>query len=71
MNVGKTLFAQMMKFISWTRFSRIMQRRRGDLGVRRLNCAAQFQGMVFVEITRGHSSPCSHGFGPVHPVRQS
>ena len=37
MNVGKTLFAQMMEFISWTRFWHIMQGHSGNLGVRRLN----------------------------------
>ena len=37
MNVGKTLFAQMMEFILWTRFSHIMQPQKGNLGVRRLN----------------------------------
>jgi hypothetical protein len=32
MNVGKTLFSQMMEFILWTKFSRIMQRNRENFG---------------------------------------
>jgi len=33
MNVGKTLFAQVMEFIPWTSFSRIVDRYRGNAGV--------------------------------------
>jgi len=39
MNAGKTLFAQIMEFIPWTSFSRIVTRYGGDAGVRRMNCA--------------------------------
>jgi hypothetical protein len=37
MNVGKTLFAQLMEFIPWTSFARIVHRYGGDSGVRRLS----------------------------------
>jgi hypothetical protein len=47
MNVGKTLFAQIMEFIPWTSFSRIVQRYGGDAGVRRLTCSEQFRVMAF------------------------
>ena len=30
MNVGKTLFAQIMAFVPWTSFGRIVQRHAGD-----------------------------------------
>ncbi len=51
MNVGKTLFAQIMEFIPWTSFSRIVQRYGGDAGVRRLSCAEQFRVMAFAQLT--------------------
>jgi hypothetical protein len=43
MNVGKTLFAQIMAFVPWTSFSRIVQRYSRDSGVRRLTCSEQFR----------------------------
>ncbi|MCA3148429.1 MAG: DUF4372 domain-containing protein [Burkholderiales bacterium] len=33
MNVGKTLFAQIMEFVPWKNFGRIIERHRGDAGV--------------------------------------
>ena len=35
MNVGKTLFAQILEFVPWTSFSRIVARYGGDSSVRR------------------------------------
>jgi hypothetical protein len=32
MNVGKTLFAQVMEFVPWKTFSRIVERHNGDAG---------------------------------------
>jgi hypothetical protein len=51
MNVGKTLFAQIMEFVPWTSFSRIVQRYSGDSGVRRLTCSEQFRVMAFAQLT--------------------
>ena len=51
MNTGKTLFAQVMEFIPWTSFSRIVQRHRGNVGVRSLSCAEQFRAMAFAQLT--------------------
>jgi hypothetical protein len=51
MNVGKTLFAQIMEFVPWTSFSRIVTRYGGDSGVRRLTCAEQFRVMAFAQLT--------------------
>jgi len=42
MNTGKTLFAQLMEFMPWTSFARIVGRYGGDHGVRSFNCAEQF-----------------------------
>ena len=51
MNVGKTLFAQIMEFVPWTSFARIVQRHAGDSGVRTLSCAEQFRAMAFAQLT--------------------
>ena len=51
MNVGKTLFAQVMEFVPWTSFACIVQRHGGDAGVRRMNCAEQFRVMAFAQLT--------------------
>jgi hypothetical protein len=51
MNVGKTLFAQLMDFLPWTTFARYVARYEGDKGVRTLNCAEQFRVMAFAQLT--------------------
>jgi hypothetical protein len=51
MNVGKTLFAQVMEFVPWKTFGRIVERRRGDAGVRTLTCAEVFRIMAFAQLT--------------------
>ena len=47
MYTGKTLFAQIMEYVPWTSFHRIVQRHGGDAGVRRLACTEQFRAMAF------------------------
>ena len=49
--VGKTLFAQVMEFVPWTSFARIVQRHGGNAGVRSLSCAEQFRAMAFAQLT--------------------
>ena len=51
MNVGKTLFAQVMEFVPWKTFGRIIERHRGDSGVRTLGCADLFRVMAFAQLT--------------------
>jgi hypothetical protein len=51
MHVGKTLFAQVMEFVPWTSFARIVQRHGGNSGVRALSCAEQFRAMAFAQLT--------------------
>ena len=51
MNAGKTLFAQVMEFVPWTSFARIVQRHGGNAGVRTLSCAEQFRAMAFAQLT--------------------
>ena len=51
MYVGKTLFAQVMEFVPWTSFTRIVDRHQGNSGVRTLTCAEQFRAMAFAQLT--------------------
>ena len=51
MNVGKTLFAQVMEYVPWKTFGRIIERHGGDAGVRTLSCADLFRVMVFAQLT--------------------
>ena len=51
MNLGKTLFAQIMEYIPWTSFARIVARYGGDSRVRSLSCSEQFRAMAFAQLT--------------------
>ena len=51
MNVGKTLFAQILDFLPWKAFHRIVTRYGGDYRVRTLTCAEQFRCMAFAQLT--------------------
>ena len=51
MNVGKTLFAQVMEYVPWKTFGRIIDRHGGDSGVRTLSCADVFRVMAFAQLT--------------------
>src|ERR1019366_6728457 len=51
MNVGKTLFAQVVEYVPWKTFGRIVERHDGDAGVRTLSCADLFRVMVFSQLT--------------------
>jgi Transposase DDE domain/Domain of unknown function (DUF4372) len=51
MNTGKTLFAQLMDFLPWSTFDRIVARYEGNRAVRKLPCAAQYQIMAFAQLT--------------------
>ena len=51
MNIGKTLFAQVMESIPWLSFSRIVKRYQGDTGVRSLSAAEHFRVMAFAQLT--------------------
>ena len=52
---GQTVFSQLMQFVPWMAFSRIVARYNGDRGVRNLNCAQQFRAMAFAQLTRRRS----------------
>ena len=51
MNTGKTLFAQLMDFLPWTTFTRIVARHGGDRYAKSLACAEQFRVMAFAQLT--------------------
>jgi hypothetical protein len=51
MYVGKTLFAQILDFLPWSTFRRIVKRYAGDHRVRTLSCAEQFRAMAFAQLT--------------------
>jgi len=50
-HIGKTLFAQVMEFVPWTSFARIVERYGGNSGMRTLSCAEQFRAMAFAQLT--------------------
>ena len=51
MNIGKTRFAQLMDFLPWSTFARIVARYGGDARVRTLCCAEQYRAMAFAQLT--------------------
>jgi len=51
MYTGKTLFAQLMDFLPWTTFSRLVQRYQGDHRVRTLKCTEHYRVMAFAQLT--------------------
>ena len=82
MNLGKTLFAQIMEFVPWTSFARIVARYGGDSGVRVLSCTEQFRAMAFAQLTYRESlrdieiclqanQKKLYGMGFCSPVRRS
>lgn len=82
MNVGKTLFAQVMEFVPWRSFGRIVDRYAGNSGVRRMNCAEQFRVMAFgqltgreslrdIEVTLAANRHKLYAMGLRHEVRRS
>lgn len=51
MNLGKTLFAQVMDFLPWKSFHRLVDRYGADRRVRTMSCADQFRVMAFAQLT--------------------
>src|SRR2546430_2843789 len=50
-NSGRTLFSQVMDFVPWTSFDRIVARYGGDVRVRSLRCGEQFRIMASAQMT--------------------
>jgi len=51
MDKGRTLFAQLMDFLPWSTFTRLVVRYDGDHRVRSLNCTEQYRAMAFAQLT--------------------
>ena len=51
MNSGKTLFAQVMEYVPWTSFARIVARYSGDARVSTLRSAEHFRIMAYAQLT--------------------
>jgi len=51
MYTGKTLFAQLMDFLPWSTFARIVDRYGGNRRVRSLPCAEHFRVLAFAQLT--------------------
>lgn len=51
MYTGKTLFAQIMDFLPWSTFHRIVARYGGDYRIRTFRCAEQFRILAFAQLT--------------------
>ena len=82
MNVGKTLFAQIMEFVPWTSFGRIIDRYSGNASVRHMTCAEQFRVMAFaqltwreslrdIEVTLGANATKLYAMGLRHSIHRS
>ncbi len=82
MNTGKTLFAQLMDFLPWTTYARLVDRYGGNRYVKTLTCAQQYRVMAFAQLTwreslrdievclSAQSSKLYH-MGFSHPVRRA
>jgi hypothetical protein len=51
MYIGKTLFAQLMDFLPWKTFHRIIDRHDGDRYAKSMTCADQFRVLAFAQLT--------------------
>ena len=51
MYTGKTLFTQIMDFLPWKTFHRLVSRYNGDYRVRTLPCAEHFRVLAFAQLT--------------------
>ena len=52
---GQIIFAELMQFVRWKAFARIVAHYRGDRGVRNLNCVQQFCALAFAQLTHRRS----------------
>lgn len=51
MNMGTTLFSQLMEHLPWTTFDRIVEHYGGDHKVRKLSCREHLRVMAFAQLT--------------------
>src|SRR4051794_16094113 len=81
-HLGRMLFSQVMDFVPWTSFDRIVTRYGGDVRVSSLRCSEQFRVMAFTQMTYreslrdieaclGTQSSKLYGMGLREPVARS
>ncbi len=51
MNIGKTIFAQVMEFLPLQEFRKCVKRYRGDYKIKNFSCLGQFLCMAFEQLT--------------------
>src|SRR5215210_4890865 len=51
MRAGKLVFAQLMEFLPWKRFQRLVVKYAGDRYVKHFSCSSQFLCMAFAQLT--------------------
>lgn len=51
MHAGKFVFSQLMEFLPWKRFQRLVLKYKGDRYVKHFSCSTQFLCMAFAQIT--------------------
>ena len=51
MNTGRTLFSQLMDYIPWKTFGRLIEKHRGDAWIKNLSCTDIFRVMAFAQLT--------------------
>lgn len=51
MHTGKLLFSQLMDFLPWTTFNRLVSKYDGDRYAKTFTCADQFRAMAFAQLT--------------------
>ena len=55
MYCGQTLFSQVMNYLPWTTFARIVDRYAGDRKVRTLRCTEHYRALAFAQLTHRES----------------
>ncbi len=55
MYFGQTLFSQVMNYLPWTTFARIVDRYAGDRKVRTLRCTEHYRALAFAQLTHRES----------------
>ena len=69
MYTGKTLFAQVMSFLPWTTFARIVDRYSEDRRVRNLPCTEHFRALAFAQLTLRESLRDIEACLAAHPAK--
>jgi hypothetical protein len=68
MNVGRTVFSQLMDFVPYKEFRRIVKQYHGERRVRRFTCWQQYLAMAFAQLTYRESlrdiEACLRSLGP-------